>query len=54
MGKLRYLPSLLGQLFSYAWVNGNFLFLVIVLAVLVFAVLLGVAEVSAPYIYTLF
>jgi hypothetical protein len=54
MGKLRYLPALLGQLFLNAWVNRGFMLLAVILLILVCSVLLGVAQVAAPYIYTLF
>jgi hypothetical protein len=54
MGKLRYLPALLGQILLNAWVNRSFLLLAIVLLILVCSVLLGVAELAAPYVYTLF
>jgi hypothetical protein len=54
MRLVRHLRRLLGDLFSFAREERIWWIVPIVLAVLVIALIVGVSQVMAPYIYTLF
>ena len=54
MDKLKYFPKLMFELFEFSVVNRSFSFILLVLVLMFFSFVVFTAQVSAPFIYTLF
>lgn len=54
MRKLKHLGKLLSELCSYSWKHKVWWIVPLVLVLVIFAFLISVGQVSAPFIYTLF
>ncbi|MDH3327701.1 MAG: DUF5989 family protein [Desulfobulbaceae bacterium] len=54
MRKLKYLGRLLGEMCGYSWKHKVWWLVPLVLILIVFAFLISVGQISAPFLYTLF